>query len=48
MKHPIAHVFGFIGISDMRLIEAGRLMDDAETAIGRAHDQIDAAVAMAA
>jgi FMN-dependent NADH-azoreductase len=44
----LRHIFGFIGISDVRLIEAGQLMIDAEPAIGRARDQIDAAVAMAA
>jgi FMN-dependent NADH-azoreductase len=44
----LRHIFGVIGISDVRLIEAGQLMIDAEPAIGRARDQIDAAVAMAA
>jgi FMN-dependent NADH-azoreductase len=44
----LRHIFGFIGLNDVRLIEAGQSMVDAELAIGRARDQIDAAVAMAA
>ena len=44
----LRHIFGFIGIQDVRLIEAGELMGGAEPAIGRARHQIDAALAMAA
>lgn len=42
------HIFSFIGISDVRVVEAGQLTAGAEQAIGRAHNQIEAAVAMAA
>lgn len=44
----LRHIFGFIGIDDVRVVEAGQLMTDAEQAIGRAHDQIDAAFGVAA
>jgi FMN-dependent NADH-azoreductase len=44
----LRHIFAFIGIRDVRLVEAGELTTGAEQAIGRAEDQIDAAMAIAA
>lgn len=41
----IRHVMGFIGISDVEIIAADRIMADAEAAIGAANARIDALAA---
>lgn len=42
------HLFGFIGISDVRLIAAGQLMAAGDEALARARGQIDVALATTA
>lgn len=44
----LRHIFGFIGITDVRVIEAGQLTAAAEPAIARAQAQIIEAVSKAA
>ncbi|MGB1109405.1 MAG: FMN-dependent NADH-azoreductase [Gammaproteobacteria bacterium] len=44
----LRHILGFIGITDVRVIEAGQLMAAAEPALERAREQIEKAVPAAA